>query len=373
MRTRTAVLSITLLMLIALGAWAWSSRPFGERTSAPAPAPTQVQVAKAVSQHLPRYLDSLGTLEAGEQVLVSAEVGGKVERLDFDSGQSVTRGQVLVSLNSAPERAEADHQRALLANAQKRLKRIRELMPAGAVAKEDLDNAQMDLDAAKALLAKTEAVIAQKTIRAPFSGELGIRKVHVGQYVNAGDPVASLINRRELRVNFSLDEQASAQVVKGQEVLLNFRALPGEDYKARILTLDPLLDNTRMSRIQAVLSTPGDTLRPGMSADVRVVQATQAATLVVPATAIVSSAYGDVVYRIERTEAGAQVHRVAVKAGTRADGWRVVSEGLEEGDEVVAVGQNRLSDGQAVQPSAAAAQAHGRAQAEAQGARHAFH
>lgn len=368
MRKKLA-LFVSLALVIVIAVYAMPNTTTAQQASGEAPAPTKVQTAQAKTQSLPSYFDSIGSLEAGEQVLVSAEVGGKVEALSFDSGQRVQKGQRLVTLNSAPERAEADHQRALAARAQKRLQRIRQLIPAGAVAKEDLDNAQADLDAAKAMLAKVEAVIAQKTITAPFAGQLGIRKVHVGQYVNPGDTLASLIDLSELRVNFSLDEHASAQVHQGQAVLLSFSALPDQTYSARITTLDPLLDSTRMTRVQAILTEAPPALRPGMSADVRVVRASAAPALVVPTTAIVSSAYGDVVYRITRHEQRAQVHRVAVKTGARNEGWQVIAEGLEPGDEVVEVGQNRLSDGQDVQPVPSPAPV----QAARQGAAHALH
>lgn len=320
--------------------WPGQAESHAERTPA-----VKVALARVELQEIPRYYNSVGTLEAVDQVQVTAEVVGRVTALHFDSGQTIKSGQPLVSLNEAPERAQSLRLEALLHNAEQRLRRASQLALSHAVSQEQLDQARANRDATRAELEQINALIAQKNIRAPFSGKLGIRLVHLGQYLNPGDPIANLSDNRHLRVNFSLDEQASAELSLGQTVELRFHARPDRMLEARISAIDSILDNARMTHVQARLESSDARLAAGMFADVRVRRPSRGATLSIPQTAVIATAYGNMAYVARQEPSGLRAKRVAVRTGDTWGNQVEVLEGLQAGERVVVSGQNRLSDG----------------------------
>lgn len=304
----------------------------------------KVALSRVEPQDMPRYYNSVGTLEAVTQVQVTAEVPGRVAALHFDSGQRVEAGQLLISLNDEPEKAQRRRLEAVLRNAEQRLQRISRLAPGGAATREQLDQARADRDAARGELEQVNALIAQKNIRAPFNGELGIRQVHLGQYLNPGDPIANLSDNRQLRVNFSLDEQARTELELGQSVELRFHARPDQVFEARINAIDPILDEARMIRVQASLDGGDNHLAAGMFADARVRRPSRGKTLSVPQTAVVATAYGDMAFVAREQDGVLRAKRVAVRTGDVWNGRVEIVEGLQADDQVVVSGQNKLSD-----------------------------
>lgn len=337
-----------LAITLAVAGAALYPRAASQAATAAYPA-TKVALVPVVLGTQERYFAGVGELEAARQVQVAAETGGRITRIDFESGQIVAAGAVLVQLNDAPEQAALLRQRAQLKNAQSSHARIEQMVRDKAATQEQLDSALAARDAALGDVRQTEALIAQKTIRAPFAGQLGIRKVHAGQYLNAADTVASLIDTRSLMVNFALDEQSSAALAPGQAVQVLVDACPNEIFTARIKAIDPLVARSRMVQVQAALANPRGALKAGMYANVRVARAA-GQQLTVPETAVTYSAYGDTVFVAQQE--GKQpltVKRVGVKLGERADGRVAILDGLREGQRVVASGQLKLADGMAVQ------------------------
>lgn len=343
MRTLLAIGGAVLVVALLA---TWDLRPGKAEEGQTERTPeVKVALARVEQQEIPRYYSSVGTLEAVSQVQVTTEVAGRVSALHFDSGQTIEVGQPLVSLNDAPERAQSLRLKALLRNAERRLQRIVQLLPRHAATQEQLDQARADRDAALGALEEIDALIAQKTVRAPFSGKLGIRKVHLGQYLNPGDPIANLSDNRQLRVNFSLGEQASAELSLGQTVKLRFHSRPDKHIEARINAIDPILDNTRMTRVQASLESGDARLAAGMFADVRILRPSHGATLSIPQTAVVATAYGNMAFVARQEGDSLRAKRVAVRTG---DIWgdRVeVLKGLQADERVVVSGQIKLSDG----------------------------
>ncbi|MBQ1559183.1 MAG: efflux RND transporter periplasmic adaptor subunit, partial [Pseudomonas sp.] len=243
MKTSLA-LAVAVLGTASLAAWSlWPVQ--AKEAEADMQPRVKVALSQVERQEMPRYYNSIGTLEAVSQVQVTAEVPGRVAALHFDSGQRVEAGQLLISLNDAPEKAQRRRLEAVLRNAEQRLQRISKLAPGGAASREQLDQARADRDAARGELEQVNALIAQKNIRAPFSGELGLRQVHLGQYLNPGDSIANLSDNSHLRVNFSLDEQARTELELGQVVELRFHARPDQLFEASINAIDPILDDAR--------------------------------------------------------------------------------------------------------------------------------
>ena len=353
MNTKLAGAGALALSLALAAALAGYPRADVQAAAASAPPATKVALAPVTAGAQQRVATGVGELEAVRQVQVAAEAGGRIARIDFESGQRVAAGALLVQLNDAPEQAALVRLRAQLKNAESSYERVRSLVAGKAATEEQLDAALAARDAAQGELRQTQALIDQKAIRAPFAGRMGIRRVHPGQYLNPADPVASLVDTSALLVNFALDEHSGAALAPGQDIEVLVDARPGKVYRATINAIDPLIARSRMVQLQATLGGTDSALKAGMYATVRVARATGAQQLTVPETAVTYSAYGDTVFLAERsTKAGAPalaVRRVAVALGDRADGRVEIVRGLRAGQQVVASGQLRLADGMAVQ------------------------
>ena len=347
-------LSALVLAGVAWAVWRWQQPAAAGYVA----APVKVAVAPVSRQPFTRYLEAIGELEAVEEVSVPAEIGGRIVELPIESGQRVERGQVLVRLNDAPERGQRVRLQGQVDNARVRLERLQKLITSNAVSREALDDAQAEYTTARGALQELMAQIEQRTIRAPFAGTLGIRKVHVGQYVNPGDTLINLIGNKGLFVNFSVPEQALAHFKTGSPLQIELDALPGQAVTAVVSSVDPFLDRTRTLSVQARLQAPPASALPRMFARVRLPQAMPENTLSLPETAVTYSAYGEDVYVVQpaRDEKSAPtVRRVSVKTGERRDGRVVIDKGLSADDQVVTSGQIKLSDGASIEPVTSAA------------------
>ncbi|NMX90527.1 MULTISPECIES: efflux RND transporter periplasmic adaptor subunit [unclassified Pseudomonas] len=310
----------------------------------------KVALAAVRQGEAPRQAFAAGELEAANQVQVAAETAGRVTRIAFESGQAVKAGQLLVQLNDAPEQADRLRLHAQLRNAQTLFLRIQKLAAVNVATQEQLDNATAALDMAKGELQQVDARIAQKAIRAPFAGQVGIRRVHQGQYLQTGETIASLVDTQRLHVNFALSEQASPGLRVGQIAQLTVDALPREHFSAQINAIDPLIGQSRSVRVQATLANPGGQLQAGMYASVRLSAVQSPTVLVVPETAITYTAYGQTVFIASADPAGAlSVRRVQVTTGERWQGLVEITSGLALDDQVVVSGQLKLSDGMPVE------------------------
>ena len=200
-----------------------------------------VNMSEAKVESVPQYLPGIGSVAAVHQVTVAPEVGGRITQISFESGARVRAGDPLIQLNDATERADLANFQAQARLASANLARAKELWNRQAGPATNVDQNQALLDEANAGIAKTEALIAQKLVRAPFAGELGIRQVEVGQYVNPGAAVVSLTDLSTVYVNFTLPEQNRAQIAVGQTVLVAVDAFPGKTFEAKVTTIEPQL------------------------------------------------------------------------------------------------------------------------------------
>ena len=338
-----------LLILIAWGLWRWQQPVPAEYVA----APVKVAVAAVSNQPFIRYLEAIGELEAVQEVSVPAEIGGRIVELPIESGQYVARGQVLVRLNDAPERGQLVRLQGQLDNTRIRLERFKKLITANAISRETLDDAQAEYTTARGALQGLMAQIEQRTIRAPFAGTLGIRKVHVGQYVNPGQTLINLVGNNGVYVNFSIPEQTVSYFKPDSLLQVELDALPHLPLTALVSSIDPFLERSRTVNIQARLHNPPSAALPRMFAKVRLPQPLPENTLSVPETAVTYSAYGEAVFVVQAPGDAASpptVRRVAVKTGERRDGWVVISQGVALGDQVVISGQIKLSDGARIEP-----------------------
>jgi multidrug efflux system membrane fusion protein len=318
------------------------------------PPPTSVNIATAKSETIPNLLIAVGDLAAVHQVNVTSDVNGRITEIRFTAGASVKAGMPLVQLFDGPDQGDLANYKAQQRVAQISLDRAKQLAERQVGPQATVDTAQAAFDQASAGIAKTEAIISQKLVRAPFDGELGVRKVEVGQYLTAGTQIVSLTDLSVLYANFTVTEKDSAQLKVGQVVRIAVDAYPGRTFDGKITTIEPqIATETRNIRVQATMQNPDKILKPGMFATTTVVLPDKPPVITVPETAVDYTLYGDSVYLLtEKKEEDGKtkltVTRTFVQTGNRVEGRAEILKGLKDGDRVVAVGQLKLQSGSAV-------------------------
>jgi multidrug efflux system membrane fusion protein len=327
------------------------------------PPPTEVATATAVAEDMPQYLQGIGGLAAVHQVTVAPEVEGRVIKISFESGATVKRGDPLVQLEDAPERGDLLTYQAQARLAQANLSRTEALARQDFATKQTLDQNKSELDQANAGITKTQAIIAQKQVAAPFDGKLGVRQIDLGQYLQAGTAIVTLTDLDTLYANFTLPEQDRAKVDVGQSVDIRVDAYPDRIFAGKVSTVEPQIDpQTRTLKIQATLSNADHALLPGMYLNASVVLAAIPNVVTVPETAVDHSAYGDSVYVVReappaeakpgeakpedaKAKPALKAVQTFVTVGTHHDGKVAILKGLNPGDVVVLTGQNKLHNG----------------------------
>ena len=319
------------------------------------PPPEAVTTTVAQRETWPSTLNVIGTATAIQGVTVSADLPGTVVRITFESGKPVHAGDVLVELDTRQERAQlaaAEAQRDL---ARINFGRAQELVKQGVLARTEYDNTSAQQKATEAQVGEIRATIERKTIRAPFSGILGIRQVNLGQYLAAGQAIVPLQSLNPIYVNFGVPQQTSAQVRGGRTLRVTSDDLPGAGFTGRVTAVDSVINEaTRNIQVQATLSNPNGKLRPGMFVQVQLVLGASRQAIALPASAINYAPYGDSVFVVTnltdpkgKTYRGVRQQFVKVE-GSRGDQVAVVS-GVNAGDEVVTSGVFKLRNGAAVQ------------------------
>jgi membrane fusion protein, multidrug efflux system len=300
-------------------------------------------------------VNMIGTVEAVHGVTVSADLPGIVDRIAFESGQSVREGDVVVELDTKQEHAQLASLEAQRDLARLNYNRMDGLVKAGVISRQEYDQATAQQKATAANVAEIKAAIERKTIRAPFSGVLGIRKVNLGQYLASGGAIAPLQSLNPIYVNFGVPQQAVGQIHVGRTLRVTTEDVAGQAFTGRVTAIDSVVDETtRNIQIQATLSNPEGKLRPGMFVNVEVAVGSPQPVIALPTSAINYAPYGDSVYVITdmkdpKGNAYRGVRQQFVKVGaSRGDQVAVIS-GIKPGDEVVTSGVFKLRNGAAVQ------------------------
>jgi len=318
------------------------------------PPPTTVNIATAKSETIPNLLAAVGDLAAVHQVNVTSDVNGRITEIMFTAGSSVKQGTPLVQLFDGPEQGDLASFKAQATVAQISLDRAKQLASRQFGPQATVDQAQSAFDQANAGIAKTQAIISQKLVQAPFDGELGVRKVEVGQYLTAGTQIVSLTDLSVLYANFTVTEKDSGALKVGQTVRIAVDAYPDRTFEGKITTIEPqIASDTRNIRVQATIQNPDRILKPGMFATTSVVLPDKPPVTTIPETAVDYTLYGDSVYLLTEKKAddgktSLTVTRTFVQTGNRINGRAEILKGLNEGDRVVAVGQLKLQQGAAV-------------------------
>lgn len=319
------------------------------------PPPTAVTTVVAQQATWPSTLSVIGSAAAIQGVTVGADLPGTVDKIHFESGQWVKEGDVLVELDTRQEQAQLASMEAQRDLAEINYGRAQQLLKEGVIARSEYDNAAAQQKATRAQVGDIQAAIARKTIRAPFSGVLGIRQISLGQYLAAGQAIVSLQSLNPIYVNFGVPQQNTAKMELGHVVRVTNTDLRGVEFSGRITALDSVIsEQTRNIQVQATLANKGNLLRPGMYVQVELPVGEARQVIPLPASAVNYAPYGDSVFVVTdmkdpkgKSYRGVRQQVVKIE-GSRGDQVAVVS-GLNPGDEVVSAGAFKLRNGAAVE------------------------
>lgn len=318
----------------------WSSPPPAVETVIAGLEPVQVEVS------------AIGTLEANQSIVVTPEISGIVTSIDFEDGQRLEQGDLIVTLNDEDLKARVQQAEAQLTLARANFERARKLVSRGSGTKRARDEALNALKSAEAQLALARAALDKGTIEAAFSGIVGLRQVSLGQYVTPGQPIATLADVDHLRIDFRVSEIYLVDIEEGQAVDIAFDALPGETFRGTVSAIDPVIDvDGRAIKVRAVIANEDGRLRPGLFGRVKIVTQTRN-SIVLPEQAIVSTAGSDATgaKAVFVVDDEGKAHMRPVELGVRQPGKVEIRSGVEEGERVITAGQLKVRDGATVRP-----------------------
>jgi membrane fusion protein, multidrug efflux system len=318
------------------------------------PPPEAVTTVVATETKWPSTLHAVGSAAAVQGVTVSADLPGTVDKVAFDSGRTVREGDPLIELDTRQERAQLAAAEADRDLSRMNFDRMEGLLKEAVISQAEYDRAASQRKQSEARVGEILAMIARKTIKAPFAGVLGIRQVNVGQYLRAGDPVVGLQSMNPIYVNFDVPQQDAERIRVGRTVRVTAKDVGTTPFDGRVTALDSVVDSaTRNVKIQATLANPDGQLRPGMFVDVEAVTGQDESVIALPASAISYAPFGDSVFIITdikgpdgKTHKGVRQQFVKVGA-SRGDQIAVVS-GVKPNDEVATSGLFKLRTGVAV-------------------------
>jgi membrane fusion protein (multidrug efflux system) len=343
--------SVLLLVLVIGGIWGFNLYKKIQAFKQPQP-PAVVSAVEAQIQEWRPELTAVGSVSAYRGADLSAEVDGIVEAIHFESGNDVKQGRTLVHLRAADDIAKLESLQAAAELAKVTFGRDRAQFEAQAISQSQLDTDAANLKSANAQVAQQQALIDKKIVQAPFAGRIGIRAVDLGQYVKAGDKIVTLQTLDPIHVDFSLPQQALAQIAVTQPITV--RAEPDEtEFHGTITAIDPKVDaSTRNVQVQATLKNPQNKLLPGMFVKVVVQVGVPAQYLTLPQTAVTFNPYGETVFVLTEDQTAPHgkekvliAKQVLVTVGPKRGDQIAILKGVERGQQVATSGQLKLRNG----------------------------
>ena len=314
--------------------------------------PETVTAIAVTDDEWEQVISATASVSAVQGVTVSAEVGGRVTQIAFESGAMVDAGDVLLQLDTSSEDAQLASAQAAAALAKTELARLRKLVERDLAAEDAVDRADAEVKDTVAQVGMMRALIAKKSVRAPFAGRLGLRLVNLGQILSEGDPIVALQTLDPVHVDFSVPQRQLARLSPGMQVRVRSDVASDEIFTGEIIAVNPEVDTiTRNVRVRALVKNPGETLRVGMFANVDVVLPESRSVLAIPATAILYASFGDSVFVIEeqQNEQSGETEQVLrqqfVRLGQTRGDFVDVTEGLKSGETVVTSGVFKLRAG----------------------------
>jgi membrane fusion protein, multidrug efflux system len=348
------MLIVTAVLLTALGYFKVKQIQAAAQSASFQPPPEAVTTIVAKQETWPATLSVIGTMAAVQGVTVSADLPGTVSRITFDSGKWVREGELLVELDTRQERAQLAALEAERDLAKINFARMKNLSDEGVISRQEYDSATSQQKSTEARVGEIRATIERKTIRAPFSGVLGIRQANLGQYLAAGEAIVPLQSVNPIYVNFGVPQQSAGQIQVGRNLRITTNELGGAEFTGKVTAINSVVDQaTRNIQVQATLANPKGKLRPGMFVEVEVGVGASRTVISLPASAISYAPYGDSVFIVTdlkdpKGQSYRGVRQQFVKLeGSRGDQVAVIS-GLKPGEEVVTSGAFKLRTGAAV-------------------------
>ena len=296
-------------------------------------------------------LNAIGSIVAVQGVVITPEIPGLVQEIAFESGATVSKGDLLVRLDTSLEKAQLSSVEAQVQLAEVNLKRVRTLSDQNMISKSELDSAEATLKQYQGNADAIQSTIQKKTIRAPFDGRLGIRQINLGQNLDTGKSIVSLQSLMPIYAEFSLTQQELARLKTGMTIHVSTDAYPGREFKGTLTAINPDLDpSTRSIGLQATFENSEKLLRPGMFVRVQVLLEEEKNVVIIPTTSVVSAPYGDSVYVIEPASDGKgkehlTVNQQFVRTGIARGDFIAVETGLKPGQKVVTSGGFKLRKG----------------------------
>jgi membrane fusion protein, multidrug efflux system len=334
----------------------------GKEMAKAGPPPETVSTAPSEKQQWEGTLTAVGSITAAKGVVVANDAPGIVSRILFESGAVVRQGQTLVELDTAVERAQLASSRARMDLAVINADRSRALVKSAAIAQSQADTDESQLKTTTTDSSALQAQIDRKIVRAPFTGRLGIREVNLGQYLNSGTRITVLEAIDTVYVDFTLPQQRLADITIGQPVRVTIEGASGPPQEGKVTAVDPEVDSlTRTIKVRAAVPNKGETLRPGMFANVTVVLPQRGDVVAIPATALIHASYGDSVFVVEdkKDETGTVASgadgkpvKIArqqfVRTGPSRGDYIAIADGVTAGQDVVSAGAFKLRNGSKV-------------------------
>ncbi len=351
MRKRTSVLIYSLLFLFsAVFAWGLVMRYFMHKALSKMTQQTAVVTATKVklTQWQP-YLQATGSLLAEQSVDITSQQPGQITQIDFESGQAVKQGQILLQLDHAVDDANLNSAQAQLALDKGNYERAKKLMPSKSISVVDFEQIKSQYEQALATVEKMRALLKQETITAPFSGKVGIKKINVGQFIQPGAVIAHLENTRNLLLHFTIPAQDINQVHINQAITVSVANASQQQFHGRVFAIDPGVDaDTRSILIEAKVPNIESKLWPGSFALVKIKLPLKKSVIIIPKTALTYSMYGDYVYVVTHDKSVSRAKQELVQTGPFSQMGVIITSGLKEGDVIITSGQNKIHNGQAV-------------------------
>jgi len=349
-RTKAIGVSITALLLLALGAGlffgpALMALETEEKPATPAMPPMPVETTEVKVANSEQTLSAIGSLHSEESVVIAAEIAGRITRIGFNEGVKIKAGKMLVQLDDSVLQAELDRAMASRNLSEANYNRAEALLQDRAVSERERDEAyaQWQLDEANVRL--TQAQLAKTRILAPFNGNLGLRLVSIGDYVQPGQPLVNLEAIHKLKAEFDIPERSISEVKVGQTISLTSDAYPERDFSGTVYAIDPQVDEaSRSLRVRALLDNSDRALRPGQFVKVDLSIATTENALFIPEQALIPQPKVKLVFKVVNGTA----QMVQVQTGSRVKGWVEIISGLEPGDVVVTGGHQKIGPGSPV-------------------------
>ncbi len=323
---------------------------FAKQMEAAGMPPASVATAVATEEKWEQSLQFVGSLRAVQGVMLTAELGGVVRSIDVENGAHVEKDQILLQLDTTQEAADLASAQARLRLAQLNLERSKELMAKRIVPQSEFDSTTAAFDEVRAVVANLQAIIAKKIIRAPFAGQVGIRRVNLGQTVRVGEELIPLHQSDPIFVEFAVPQTRLPLLKIGQTLRVTSDGLEFP-VEGKIQAINPVIDEvTRTALVQGLLQNPGDRLRAGQFGLVDVILPSDRPVLAIPASSVISEAYGDSVFVVEPNDKGEPFARQQfVQLGQRKGDFVAVDKGLNPGDRVVSAGAFKLTNGARVE------------------------